>query len=56
MALYCIISYFSIAVFFSVLIWAALVASKKDDASKELDMAEISARYEFEDFQELPSF
>ncbi len=46
MALYCIGSYFLLAAFFSIFIWSALVASKKDDISRDIDLTEESALYE----------
>lgn len=38
MALYCIGSYFLVAALFSIFIWPALVASQKDDLSKDIDL------------------
>ncbi len=55
MALYCIGSYFLVATFFSVFIWSALVASKKDDISRDIDLIEDSTLYELDFFQESPS-
>lgn len=53
MALYCIGSYFLVATFSSVFIWSALVASKKDDISRDIDLIENSTLYELDFFQEV---